>query len=148
MLATGINGRIEVIGDRIKISRKGIGSFFTHGLQGEKEILISQISAIQVKPASMLTNGYLQFGFLGSQESKGGIFQAAQDENTVMFKKSQQPEFEAIKGEIERIRSAGQSDKTAAFSAADEIKKLAALRDEGVITTAEFDAKKRQLLGL
>jgi hypothetical protein len=148
MLATGINGRIEVIGDRIKISRKGIGSFFTHGLQGEKEILISQISAIQIKPASMLTSGYLQFGFLGSQESKGGIFSAAQDENTVMFKKNQQREFEAIKREVERIRRAGSQPEAVAFSAADEINKLAALRDKGVITTAEFDAKKNQLLGL
>lgn len=35
-----------------------------------------------------------------------------------------------------------------AFSPADEIAKLAALRDQGVITPVEFEAKKTQLLGL
>ncbi len=30
----------------------------------------------------------------------------------------------------------------------DEIERLAALRDQGILTDAEFDAKKRQILGL
>ncbi len=34
------------------------------------------------------------------------------------------------------------------ISAADEIKKFKALLDEGIITQEEFDAKKKQLLGL
>lgn len=33
-------------------------------------------------------------------------------------------------------------------SAADEIRKLAALRDEGILTEEEFTAKKKQLLGI
>jgi hypothetical protein len=36
----------------------------------------------------------------------------------------------------------------AAFSVADEIKKLAELLSQGILTQAEFDAKKKQLLGL
>jgi hypothetical protein len=36
----------------------------------------------------------------------------------------------------------------AAPSAADEIKKLAGLKDQGIITQEEFAAKKKQLLGL
>jgi hypothetical protein len=35
-----------------------------------------------------------------------------------------------------------------ATSAADELAKWAALRDSGVISAEEFEAKKRQLLGL
>jgi hypothetical protein len=31
---------------------------------------------------------------------------------------------------------------------ADEIRKLSALRDEGLITADEYEAKKKQLLGL
>lgn len=33
-------------------------------------------------------------------------------------------------------------------SAADEIRKLAELRDQGIITEEEFEAKKKQILGL
>lgn len=40
------------------------------------------------------------------------------------------------------------SGQTAAVSAADELKKFKELLDSGVITQEEFDAKKKQLLGL
>ena len=37
---------------------------------------------------------------------------------------------------------------TAETSTSDELEKLAGLRDQGVITDEEFEAKKKQLLGL
>ena len=40
------------------------------------------------------------------------------------------------------------SGQTVAVSAADELKKFKELLDSGVITQEEFDAKKKQLLGL
>ena len=41
-----------------------------------------------------------------------------------------------------------QSASSQSVSAADEIKKLADLRDTGILTDEEFEAKKKQLLGL
>ena len=38
--------------------------------------------------------------------------------------------------------------QTAAESVADEIRKLASLKEQGVLTEEEFTAKKKQLLGL
>ena len=57
----------------------------------------------------------------------------------------------AMKKEIEKVFNEYQSiDHTsvASISAADELKKFKELLDEGIITQAEFDAKKKELLGL
>ena len=40
------------------------------------------------------------------------------------------------------------SSKEESFSSADEIKKYSGLKDEGIITEEEFQAKKKQILGL
>ena len=87
--AKGVNGEIDLLEDRITIRRKGVLSFMTQGVKGDKDILLSQITAIQFKRAG-LTSGYIQFSFTGGQEAKGGIFQGTKDENTVMFRKGKQ----------------------------------------------------------
>ncbi len=43
---------------------------------------------------------------------------------------------------------ASQQQPTQAGSALDELEKLAALKEKGIITQADFDAKKKQILGL
>jgi len=102
MEVKGING-VLVLGDGfVEIIRKGAMSFLTQGLKGNKKIAIKQISAIQFKSCGSFTNGYIQFSFVGGQESKRGLFNATQDENTIMFNIKQQPEFEKIKKEIEK----------------------------------------------
>ncbi|MCF7910074.1 DUF4429 domain-containing protein [Candidatus Pacearchaeota archaeon] len=103
MEAKGVNGTLILGKGYIEIVRKGFMSFATQGLKGNKKIAIKQISAVQFKPSGAFTNGYIQFSFIGGKESRGGIFLATQDENTVMFKKKQQPEFEKIKEEVEKI---------------------------------------------
>ena len=85
MQAEGINGILSLLSDSIRISRKGIGAFILQGLKGDKDIYLSQISSIQFKKTGTFTNGYIQFSFLGGQETKGGIFDATKDENTIMF---------------------------------------------------------------
>ena len=148
MLAKGKNGQVEIVGDRVRISRKGALGFMTQGFKGEKEIAITDVSSIQFKTAGWATRGYIQFAFTGGTENKRGLLSAASDENTVMFNKKQQPEFENVKQEIETLRSSLRSGAgaTAAPSAADELKKFADLKDQGIITESEFEAKKADLL--
>ena len=100
MEAKGVNGTLVLGKGYVEIMRKGAMAFMTHGLKGNKKIAIKQISAVQFKPAG-LTNGYIQFSFIGGQESKRGIFAAGQDENTIIFTKKQQSLFEEIKEKIE-----------------------------------------------
>ena len=147
MEVKGVNGQLELLEDKIRIKRKGLLSFATQGLKGDKEILIAHISSIQYKRAGMLANGYIQFAFLGGREAKGGILEATKDENTVMFKSGQQKEFDAIKEAIEQ-KMAALREPVKPVSNLDELEKLASLRDKGIITESEFQAKKQQLLGL
>lgn len=93
----GVNGQIKLTKGRVIISRKGALGFLGHGLKGDKEIPIKNVKSIQFKKAGRITNGYLQFGISGGVEAKGGIFDATEDENTVMFTSDQQPSLRRLK---------------------------------------------------
>ncbi|SFB98715.1 protein of unknown function [Bacillus sp. OV322] len=144
---------ITLDGNFLRIKRKGFINLMNHGLDGEKSIDITNISGVQLKKAG-LTSGYLQFIYPGSQENKGGVFSATQDENTVMFVKKEQAMALEIKAYIEEIISNRNSNNTtqpiveSKVDATEEIRKYKSLMDDGIINEEEFQEKKRQLLGL
>ena len=145
--AEGTNGIVELLEEKIRIKRKGVSSLFTHGLQREKEILTSRLSSIQLKRCGGLTNGYIQFAFMGGTEAKSGVFQAAADENTVMFNEMQQSAFEAMRKRLDD-KMKNPTPASGVPSYLDGLEKLASLRDKGIVTEEEFDSKKRKLLEL
>ena len=145
---------ITLDGNFLRIKRKGMLNLVNHGMDGEKSIDINNMSGIQMKEAGALTSGYIQFLVLGSKESKGGLFSATQDENTVMFVKKEQDMANEIKTYVENILANKNVPSTAPViqeikaDPADEIRKYKALADDGIITEEEFQQKKKQLLGL
>ncbi|BCA37289.1 DUF4429 domain-containing protein [Bacillus cereus group sp. MYBK163-2] len=140
---------VKIEGNFIRLKRKGALNFLNHGLDGEKTIDINNMTGIQIKKANFFTNGYIQFIFMGSQESKRGVMAAATDENTVMFTKREQKMAEEIKEYIESILvNKSKSQVAASVSGADEILKYKELLDQGIITEEDFQAKKKQLLGI
>ena len=147
-IAKGINGQLELFENKIIIKRKGIMAFATQGLKGNKEIFINQISSTQLKKAGNFTNGYIQFAFLGGQESKGGLFNATMDENTVMFRKNKNQEFEEIKEMIEKKIADNQKGSNNKSDSLDDLEKLKELKDKGIITEEEFNKKKKQILNI
>lgn len=85
----------------IRIARgKDIGTLLIHGLDGEKSILLNDITSYQLK-APGKTTGYLQFSYPGSIEPKGGVFDAVQDENTITFNKNEAEQALELKKSIE-----------------------------------------------
>lgn len=119
------------------------------GMQGEKRIPIKSVLSVQFKKANGATAGYIQFETAGgsANASRGGLFEAAGDENSVVFTAAEMPQFEKIRDRVNEIL--GQhSPSVAQLSQADELAKFAALRDQGIITADEFDQKKKQILGL
>jgi hypothetical protein len=145
--AAGVNGVIELYPDRLKILRpSGCLSPFP---KGEKVVFYSKLSGLQFKDAGKLS-GFVQFIFSGSSESKGGTWDAAKDENTVMFAAKDRLHFLYIKDFVEdRIAhpasTTGAPPKTAGI---DDLERLAELKNKGIITEEEFAAKKKQILGL
>jgi len=145
----GINGQLELYEDKIVIKRKGVLSKMTQGFfKGDKTIYINQITAIQVKPGTLWTNGYIQITVPGGLESKKGLFDATQDENTVIFTKKNNELVDQIKSKIEELISRQHTGYINQLSPADEIRKYKELLDDGLITQEEFEKKKKQLLGL
>lgn len=113
---------------------------------------MNNITAVQFKKPG-ITSGYIQFAILGSQESKGGIFNAIKDENTISFAgKEDTAKALELKSIVEdfimnksKMVNLGLNQN---FSVADEILKYKKLHEAGVLTDEEFESKKRDLLAL
>lgn len=102
-----------------------------------------------------ITSGFIQFSIAGgiardsSFSFTGGAFDAAQDENSVLF--TGDTEYETalrIKEYVENYREKSPSSPVASFSIADEILKLKTLMDQGIISAEEFEMTKKRLLAL
>lgn len=149
----GVNGQLDVYEDKVEITRKGFWGFMTQGLAGNKTIPFSSIVSIQIKKAGTFVNGYIQFGVFGAVEKRGGIFNATEDENSLVFTSNGNNLAEQIKRYIEEQKAKASAPQTvpppppSQVSAADEIIKLKQLLDAGILTE-EFTFKKRQLLGM
>ena len=146
----GHNGQIAFDGQYVTITRRGILGRMSVG-KGEKRFHIGQISSVQWKPAGPFVNGFIQFATAGGNErrSKFGsqTSSAVHDENSVLFTIKQRAAFEELRKHVEAAIAAHHSGAASPpASAADEISKLAALRDQGAITDAEFQQQKQRLL--
>jgi len=112
----------------------------------------------QFAPAKLLA-----LGVLGATKKRGGIYLTVEGHNfhsfgTVTFRNERAArKFAAKVNSTARQLPAstpGPSEEAPAPSdtshddPTEELRKLAALRDDGIITTGDFEAKKKQLLGL
>lgn len=85
MLFNGLERRNSgAAGNWLVTRRQGELSFLNQWQKGEKRIPYSSICAVQFKDAGF-TTGYTHFGVTGSIETRGGVFNANTDENTVPF---------------------------------------------------------------
>ena len=75
------------------------------------------------------------------------MWKATTDENTIMFRKSRQADFEEIKSMIEMKMKEQRSKTVGRSGTIDDLEKLAQLKDKGIISEEEFKAKKKQILG-
>ncbi|WP_439943368.1 DUF4429 domain-containing protein [Streptomyces sp. BBFR115] len=149
---SGRGGQIQFDGQYVTITRKGFLARTTVG-KGEKRLHISQIAAVQWKPAGAFVHGFIQFTLPGGNERRSAFGSqtksAVQDENSVVFTKQQQPQFEKLRAALDQAiasQHSPQSPAAASSSLADELAKLAALRDQGILSDAEFHQQKARLL--
>lgn len=149
----GYNADVYVYDDKVVIIGKG----YNKGI-GEKSIPMASISAVQFVPSNGMTNGYLTFNVLGEvASSRGGIgsgYHARQSENTVIVKTPADDNvLRKIKNFVDQAKVNASHSNSATIiqqtaSPAEELKKMKELLDMGILTQEEFDAKKKQLLGL
>jgi hypothetical protein len=146
---------LTVYDDCVSFAPKGALGFMTKGMQGERKIFYSDMSSIQFKKSSSLLSGFIEFYFAGhnTQKQGGGLFAGTNNENRFTFYNKFLPDMEKIRDYIQgkiNEKNAPQNVvvQSAAASGADELLKFKQLLDAGVITQDEFDAKKKQILGL
>ena len=151
----GSRGRhIDVYDDKVVLTVKaGIGSFLTGNItDGEKTIYYSDCIGIQFKKSG-ITLGYLQF------ETAGGIMNNKSsnffNENTFTWDSPINVSNEFMEKVANYCKKqgddykSGKHDQTVVVSSpADELKKFKELLDMGAISQEEFDAKKKQILGI
>ena len=124
--------------------------FGTSMTQGEKTIYFKDAIGVQYK-ASSIADGYIQV-----ETAAGGVSTSSSQysgENSIQFsgkKSNEEAEIivSFIRKQIENIKNAPNGGVIQQLSPAEEIKKFKDLLELGVITQEEFDAKKKQLLGL
>jgi hypothetical protein len=93
--------------------------------------------------------GYIRFGFRGGTDRPYGVLEATKDPNAVLFHRSANRLFADFKVNVEKAISIARTRQVkgqAPASTADEIEKLARLRDQNVISELEFQQQKRKLL--
>lgn len=153
MECKGYNGSVEFDGTFVTIKRSGALGRLTVG-KGDKRIPVSQIVAVQWKEPGPLVNGYISFTITGGMENRRGFGKqttnAAKDENAVILRQKHADEFRQLRSEIEAAIAASHQPApmmaAAPVSMADELAKLAKLRESGLLTDAEFEAQKTKLL--
>ncbi|WP_424474822.1 SHOCT domain-containing protein [Oceanobacillus kimchii] len=144
------NGKfnVKVENGYLSWTSKGFMNYVNRGSKGEKSIPIKSITAIQIKDPR-LTTGYIQFAYSGATESKGGVFDAVKDENTITFNsKNDLAQAKELKSIVESLRNEEKQPPITQATDADEIIKYKHLLDEGILTQEEFEAKKKQILGM
>lgn len=150
----GVRGRhIKVYEDKVVIIVKaGIGSFLTGNVSdGEKTIYYSDCIGVQYKKSGFQL-GYIQI------ETASGIMNNKVNnmfnENSFTWDKTKQSNekmekvAEYIKGRVDAFKSGKNNVTQSKVSSADELIKFKELLDSGVINQEEFDAKKKQILGI
>ena len=140
---------LELAVDKVIIRKRGWANALASGMNGERTILILSITAMQLKPAGLLTPGYILFSYAGSKPFMGGVWEATQDPDTFLFGRELNDQVVDFKAKVEKImrdskQAAPISNSPTALT--DEIRKLAELKEQGLLSQEEFDAAKRKLL--
>lgn len=143
---------LRIYSDYLVIKHSGVLNFMSkNGLNGEKRINYTSISSIECRKATTMAAGFIQFSIMGTGIG-GGLNAAAGDENSILFNATNNNLIQQIIEYVEKRRLEISAPKTQqvvqAASSADELLKFKQLLDQGIITQEEFDAKKKQLLGL
>ena len=130
----------------VGINAKGINS---------RTIPLHSIQAVDYREGKKTffgcTLGVLQFVIPGGVTNNNTFAATQRDSNSLNFEPQYNEEARKIKEHIDEF-IANPPAQTATViqqtSSADELKKFKELLDGGIITQEEFDAKKKQLLGL
>lgn len=130
-----------------------LGSIVTkNATDGLKTIYFSDVIGVQFKRASTVVLGYIQLETastaMNNKKSNFTNENSFSYDGTIVSNDDVEDVVKFINQKIEEQKSLPNGAVIQQVSSADELKKFKELLDEGVITKEEFEAKKKELLGL
>jgi uncharacterized protein DUF4429 len=146
--ARGRSGQVEFDGAAVTIRRKGL--FGVLPLSRTTTIPVTSLRSVQYVAPTPMWNGYITFETGTRPRTFARPKDALYDRNTVMITRKQERAFDPLRRAVERAIAASTSSlgpMGTPPSIADELAKLSALRQQGVISQLEFDQGKARLLG-
>lgn len=93
MYASGADGQVELMTDRVIIHRRGIWNIMRSGTGARREIPLSAISSLNFRDAMVFRFGEISFVYAGRS-------QVDNRDDTVSFPRKRQKEFLALKEKI------------------------------------------------
>lgn len=153
MLVKGYGGSVEFDGQFVTIRHTGLGRLTVGG--DDRRIHVRNITAVQIKRAGMMTNGFIQFTVPGNARAEFGRGTAVHDENSMIFTRKQQQEFDQLRMTIEEAVVAVRMSRPVvqreqhAFGGgtAGQLAQLSHLHASGALSDEEFVAARSRLLG-
>lgn len=147
IVVEGRSKKIEVYDSKVRIAPAGLlGAINTMAGNGGCEVPIKSISSIEFSEASFLAVGFIILNYAGAQAGDAHSKDKRMGNNAITFGGGANAEMKKAKELIEQLMKSAGSGGTA--SAADEIKKFADLKAQGIISADDFEKKKKELLGL
>jgi hypothetical protein len=131
---------VWVEGDAILIKY----SVMYYGFLGTKRVPVENIKAITWNEPGVWIAGWLELSILGEKAPNPNASPNVQNQNRLKFGDADRDRFAALKDWIESKMV--RPEAVAGSSVADEIEKLANLRDRGILSEAEFATQKARLL--
>jgi hypothetical protein len=156
MLVKGYGGSVEFDGQFVTIRHTGLGRFTIS--KDDKRIHVRNITAVQLKRAGMMTNGFIQFTVPGGSDRSQTTRQAGSavhDENSMIFTRKQQAEFDQLRSAVEQAvdavhvpRPVVQREQQAfGGGIAGQLAQLAHLHASGALSDDEFASARSRLVG-
>jgi hypothetical protein len=153
MEVRGTSGTVSFDGSTVVITRSGLRQVsVSGGLRGEARYAVSQLSGVRIQKPG-LHAGQFTLVAAGTNAVGVGAASSGHDPMTVLFQRNVHQAFLELAGAIEEaIRDLAYGrvpvQDAAPRSVVDELARLGQLRDQGLLSDAEFTAAKAQLLGV
>lgn len=158
-LANVGGGTVEASEDELIITKRninsgdgGIASFALNiatSAKGGYSIPYQSIISVHLSEGGFMSQPFIQF-LTSGETSVGNANEATDKPNCVLFKKSALDDFAKLKKFVEEKIKAAKSNpvqQVTSGSVADELAKLANLKETGILSEDEFQAQKAKLLG-
>lgn len=142
---------LELRDDIVTITRRGLLNALNAGMNGTRTIQIASLTAVQMKPGSTWTGGYILFSYAGSKPFMGGLLHAINDPDAFLFNDSLNGQVAEFKAKVEKKMRESKQPAPAPVNNSpatltDELRKLAEFKNQGILSQAEFEAAKKKLL--